>query len=753
MPRDNPVARNPSSTIAGLIAAIGLTTPIAGVAQQAIDLGTVGSSATGDAAAKAPASRAAAVAVTQSSLKATQPQSIINRSFFEEVKPIVSDMSAIAVAAPSVTLGISTNGPGLGETKVGIRGFKDGEFNITYDGIPFGDTNGPTHHSTAYFPAEVLGRVEIERGPGNASNFGQATFGGSLNLFSRDLARERTIAPYASFGTWNTRVMGVRVDSGTLEQFGDALLAINYQDMSSDGYRTHSPLGGQNFMLKFQKPVGESTLVTLNVNFNKNWYSLNDNEKGITQAQADALGKNFALGDDPRKANYWKYNHVEKSTNMSYLRVQSDLGGGWEVDNNTYYYNYTNNGLTTSATDLTTGLGNVTGSTGVVQANQMPGGIKINEYWVAGDIFKATRQTSAGLARIGVWAEKADTHRAFYDFNLLNGAPNYDQAAVAGVLSGVNNTKYEQKSGWRQYQPFAEFEWNVAEGIKVTPGLKYMRTDLGIDASVNQTARVEQHLAKRYTATLPFLAANYAFQSGWSAYAQLAKGMLVPNIGSYQSANADASAIAPQSSFNRQIGIVHQADKITFDADLYYISFNNKIATMPGSPAAQPIFYNQGGVDYSGAEGQVSYVLGGGFSVSANGSLNRASKRDTGKQIAGVPNTTSALGLLYGNGPFNATMFYKRVGTTYALDDQAYSMSAYSTTDLGVSYKFINPGAMAKGLKIQLSVANLFNRQSIVSVSPTNTNAALAVYGAPTATDFFGWQPPRSVMTTVRGEF
>ena len=73
-----------------------------------------------------------------------------------------------------MSLGISVNGPGLGETKLTMRGLPDGQFNITWDGIPFGDTNGPTHHSTAYFPASVIGRVEVERGPGNASNLGQA---------------------------------------------------------------------------------------------------------------------------------------------------------------------------------------------------------------------------------------------------------------------------------------------------------------------------------------------------------------------------------------------------------------------------------------------------------------------------------------------------------------------------------------------------------------------------------------------------
>jgi iron complex outermembrane receptor protein len=88
----------------------------------------------------AAASKAAAAASTQSSFKATQPQSIVNRSLLEEAELPSSDFSSIAVIAPSVTLGISANGPGLGETKNGIRGFKDGEFNITFAGVPFGDT-------------------------------------------------------------------------------------------------------------------------------------------------------------------------------------------------------------------------------------------------------------------------------------------------------------------------------------------------------------------------------------------------------------------------------------------------------------------------------------------------------------------------------------------------------------------------------------------------------------------------------------
>ena len=100
----------------------------------------------------------------------------------------LADFNAVARIAPSVGVGLSANGPGLGESKVALRGFQHGEYNVTYDGIPFGDTNNPTHHSTSYFPARIIGGMVIERGPGNASNLGQATFGGSINLFSKELA-------------------------------------------------------------------------------------------------------------------------------------------------------------------------------------------------------------------------------------------------------------------------------------------------------------------------------------------------------------------------------------------------------------------------------------------------------------------------------------------------------------------------------------------------------------------------------------
>ena len=197
------------------------------------------------------------------------------------------------------------------------------------------------------------------------------------------------------------------------------------------------------------------------------------------------------------------------------------------------------------------GLASIKSSTGASIANQMPGYVKINEYAVTGDIFKASKQFAIGLARAGVWLETNATHRSTADFNLLNMTPNYKEAVVPGVFSSINNVKYEQKSSWKVYQPFAEFEWAASPDLTITPGLKSMLTKITIDASVNQTARLPQNINKDFHATLPFLTANYKLNPLWSTYAQYAKGMLVPDISLFQSTNANASSVEPQRSTAR----------------------------------------------------------------------------------------------------------------------------------------------------------------------------------------------------------
>jgi len=98
---------------------------------------------------------AAVAAPSQGSLTARSAQSLISNEYIRNYTSPVSDYAQVLQMAPG-TFSNAANGPGLGDTKTSFRGFQDGYYNMTFDGIPFGDTNNPTHHSWVFQDSVVV---------------------------------------------------------------------------------------------------------------------------------------------------------------------------------------------------------------------------------------------------------------------------------------------------------------------------------------------------------------------------------------------------------------------------------------------------------------------------------------------------------------------------------------------------------------------------------------------------------------------
>ncbi len=688
---------------------------------------------------------ASAVAPTQSSLQATQPQSIITREFIEQSVAPTAEYSRVVNIAPSLS-GDSANGPGLSETKTTLRGFSDDQYNITFDGIPWGDTNNPAHHSTSFFPASVIGAAVVERGPGNASNLGFATFGGSINLFSKKPGAERDISVFGSLGNWNTRLVGVAVESGRQAELGNGTLQFNLQHLESDGYMSLSAIRSDNLTVKLERPVGSDSTLTLLASVNRIHYVQPDNSKGPTLAQVALHGKNYLLNNDPTSFNYAGFNHTDKDTDFEYARLRTDWGQGLNTEAKVYTYAYNNQ--TISSTDPTgkTAPGTKVAVNGVTvaKASDIPGIDKQNKYRVYGGMFQAEKQVSAGLLRAGLWVEHSDTDRHQYDLDLtLGNVPNLVEKTAPLAV------KFDQKSNIDSLQPYAEFEWTPLSGTTLTPGIKQVEIKRSVDATVNQTTRTPLNTSVSYHSTLPFLTVNQQLGQGLAAYAQYAKGFQIPDLNTLYIADPTKNSSEPQTSTNYQVGIVGQSKALTWDVDLYQIDFKNKLVSngLGGTAAA---YVNIGGATYKGIEGQATYALGGGFAVYANASVNKATALDTGKQISGAPEMTAALGALYNAGPWGASLIAKRTGAAYQqeysasapADYEAYKVQAYDNVDLGLSYTLRGvPAIGAKSLKLQVNVFNLLNRQNVTAISGTGTYAQ------------YTYQAPRSLQLSAKASF
>lgn len=689
------------------------------------------------------ASAAVTAAPTKTPLTATEPMSIIDRKAIDQFIPATADYTQIINLSPSVS-GTSFNGPGLGEAKSVIRGFQDGEYNITYDGIPWGDANGPTHHSTSFFPSSTIGAVVVDRGPGQASQMGVANFGGSVNIFSPEVSDEAGGSQSVTAGSWNTLESVTKLSTGDIDQLNGAHFLFNFQELSTAGALTLNKATAANQFVRGVIPITGSWKLTVLGTWNYTRIHTNDNA-GATLNQVALYGKNFGLNEDKSNPNYYGYNLVTKHTYFNYAKLNGDLTPSLKLEDTVYSYYYKNDTESTLDPTLTPadlaagkGLGVTFTPGGKLTANgDIPGYTKLNVYKIYGDVLHLDQELPFGTIKAGVWLETADTGpRGRWDYDatlslaqLNNKTPDYRQKPLAGVPQYLEFLQY---SGWHQYEPFVDFEWKVTPDLTLTPGVKYVHENVFVESNVNQKSRQPFNDSHLFTQTLYFFTANYKIRDNFSAYAQYATGFLVPDISVTQVVNPQLSQLQPQKSTNYQTGIVYHGSRLTLDADLYYIEFKNKlqkVAVTDPIAGLETVQFNLGGATYKGIEGSATFQATDRIFLFANGSINSAKALGAstningvpvtitgGKQIAGAPESTAAAGVYYQDENWTASLMDKYTGVQWGAEGEpaAYKIPGYHQTDLTLVYRFDR-------YRIEGAIYNLFNSQKFTSISPGKT--------------------------------
>ncbi|MEP6867661.1 MAG: TonB-dependent receptor [Novosphingobium sp.] len=676
------------------------------------------------------ATRANEIAPVTASLNTTQPQSVISRSFIEDSLPASADFNQIALISPSVSNYGNANGLGLSESKAQIRGFQDGEYNITYDGVPFGDQNDPTHHSNTFFPSNTIETLVVDRGPGNASQLGQATFGGNINLFSRSTRDDANAEAKLSYGSYNTQLERIFLQSGAIDRLGGTEIVLSGQHIKSDGARTYSPFKSNNVFGKIMIPIGPDVKLTLLGTYNENTFNQPDKD-GATLAQVGLYGKYFSLNNDPNSQTYYGYNSTHKTTDFEIVKLEANIAPGTMFENRAYTYSYDNETLSgndvtlfATATPSAIAAANVvTLTSGGATTSGVPGYTKTNKYRVWGDIAKAKIDFGMGTLTAGLWIEHSNTYRQQRDVNLLTMAPNYLEKVVKNPATGFatpRDIKFDQHSNVNHTEEFVELELRPIEGLKITPGFKHVDFNRKINADYNQTTRYEQHVTSTWTANLPFLTVNYQATDKLALYAQYARGFLAPPISVLYVANPQLSTVEPQRSTNYQAGVVYHGGNFSADFDVYKIDFSNKFSSFVSAvPGEGTVFINQGSVEYKGVEGQLTYAFPGGLAVFANGSRNFAKTNNAGvvrTQVANAPEYTLAGGVLFKHGPIAISLIDKFIGTQWFADGEnpLYKSSGYNSAIASVRYDFGK-------IRVGAEVNNIFDSRRVTNINAGKT--------------------------------
>ncbi len=672
----------------------------------------------------ATASMAAHTAPSQGSLDSRSPVSLISPGFIQNFVSPVGDYSDIVQMSPG-TFSVSANGPGLADTKIFFRGFKDGFYNITFDGLPWNDTNDPTHHSWAFFPGEFIGSTLFDRSPGDATVIGPASSGGSINLLSRDLGADTSIRGTVSYGSFNTRLLSLDFDSGP---FGGkskrSNLLLNVNHLTSDGYQTYNFQNRYGGDAKYQFRINDRTILTAYTSIMA--LSANTpNIKGPTRAQIAQFGDNYLLSNNPADPNYYKYSWYQIPSDFDYVGINSDLGRGWRIEDKVYsdrYYNHQQyNGSTITATSATD---------------------KLNSYRKYGNAFSAVHDSKWGTLRTGFWYELAYTDR----FQTPTSPLTWVDAAVPN---------FHEKFITQSAQPYAQYEFNITRRLTFTAGFKVSNYRMHLNQFADNGKTVGslggvQFVTHEgnYHAFQPTADLRYRLKDNWTVYAQYATGNVIPPSSVFDVKNATVQTTPkPTQTKTFQFGSVLKRSRFTVDTDAFFIKAQSPYASAPDPVTGEPVYYLAGDTLSKGIEAESSIVLGHGFNLYLNGTLLNAKYQSTDLWVASSPHDTETFGLTYMRQNYDIGFFNKRIGDMYNDNgsyNQAVPIDPFNITNLFVNYT-VKQNHWLRGTKFRFGITNLFDQHSIIGVTPAK---AVAVF-VPAPGDTLSMMAGRSVSITA----
>jgi len=706
-----------------------------------LDLGSVTAQSDGTVLAQTPGT-APYEAPSIAPMNATQPTSVISQQSIQNNFASTASYSDIVKLSPSVS-GTDPNGPGLMESQVlSIRGFQDGQYNVTFDGIPLvetapgGDPNDFAHHTTAYFMDNDIGDIVVDRGPGTASTIGNATFGGTISVLTKNPLPQFTLTPSATYGSFNTGLEGGEIDTGAIAGTG-ATGVIDFEHLKSSGYLTNAGQERGNLFSKFIIPLSSNTVITLLAMINR---TFQHTTLGQTLQQISTLGDRYGLSSDPESQAYTGYNTDLINSDFEYAGITSTFLPNWTFDTKLYSYAYDYDGHNGEDPNGSLPNGTVTldaDGNDVTNPNDVPGQNLRNAYRSYGVISRFTDQFAYGDIKFGVWADVQRNRRSLTEIDLTQGGTfNYG-------INGVGNTPVDLllQNQTNTLQPYFQLDLKPVAGLTLTPGVKYAYYVRNIFQPISQDDGPVGYI-RAYHAVLPSFEARYQVTPAISVYAQVAEGYLGPNRNALYSNNAYDPDLVPETTWNYQTGFAYQTDALALDGDLYLVHFDDLIQSHSEGPTT--IFYNSGGAVYKGVEGEASYIIGHGFGVFGNGSLNAAETTTTHTPLAETPQYTANAGLTYDKDNIYVAIIDQWTGGHY--DNNALAAGnvpgqwydPYNLVGVSLAYDLASPSPHLPHIRFKLDIENLTNQRQIFDSIGTAVDGVTPLYFTLPGRSLFG---------------
>ncbi len=750
-----------------LIALIFLS-PVAGFADQTVDLGTVSSQASGsDQPANANSNPVQNTALNQDTVTLDQ----------EEIQAggVVGGAARALAIAPGVSVA-SYGSSGATKTSISIDGIKtgwagfsggqtdNGSIGVTFDGVPMVNPGNGLWQATLVPQSSMIDSMSVTYGPGDPADRWYTNIGGGINFKPLQPSNTASATADYTFGSFNTRNFSASLQTGdhggwaTVLAFGegkaDSFMTApdGFGNGSSDQayyMKTRKKLDNGQFSIGMYhafsgafRPLATPTTPISDVTLNG--YDSNNNSKGGPLFSQQTTGFYTTL---PGNVN-WKWDTNDIS--MLYGNLDLNLNSATSFHNMTYYTHEERLHYTPLHAYYPVG------GPGQSEVNAPSSDVVGDKLWVSYDL--PMNHLEAG--------------------GYLQGSHYHSQEQLfspAASASAPDGNYFSDQFYQMDTAAFIEDQFAPVKSLRINPGIRFV--DYYVDFTHDEAAQFPNatgtnlsmfpSATKSFNKFEPSLGINWDIMNGITLYANYERAYRLPEMGggtgpfvaitapNVQLEQGDYYQAGGKMHWN-QLGLLHDT---TLDASIFNLKFANE--TLPTALASGGALLASGSSTYSGMNLAASSGFGSnlfgfmnvGLVTAKYNSFTNGSGTLYNVPVANTPHTTVSTGItgvwMIGSATVKPRLVYQYTGAQHIYDNNA---NQPSTTELS-AYGLVNFNAeldLQEGMlfgkpnfvTVNLEVDNLLNKQynafEYVSAgglygTPNSVGATLALPGAPRA--------------------
>jgi iron complex outermembrane receptor protein len=464
----------------------------------------------------------------------------------------------LSQVAPSF-FSYNDSGNGIGYSYYWIRGFNQAQTRMTLNGSPLNDAeSGELFFIDLADFLSTAGDIQMQRGV-----FGLSGIGGAVDITTAPPAMESAFSLFSGFGSYNTRRLTARFDSGLIN--GTWALTARYSKITTDGYRDQSWVDMWNYFISLAHFGERSRLRLVLFGGPENTHLAYD---GVPKSVLD--GGLTGNADHDRRFNPLTYRGEQDHFTQPHFQVIHELAISPQTQLAETFFVFTGSGyydeykadrslVEYNLPDVTLPDGTVITTSDLVRRRQV-------DEWDAGWVPTLTHTS-------GDWTLTLKGELRFHSGRHY-GDVEWGQYYPQGVPP--DHRYYDYQVGKRSAELSGTAAWKASDRLTFTVGLEaaQQRYQLSHDKLKGMA------FTDSYDFLMPHFGALYSFAPGTDLYFNVARGMHEPafrTIYDPEDYYGERVTLRPEDVWDWEVGTSLRRAGWRLRANVFWMNFPNEI--------------------------------------------------------------------------------------------------------------------------------------------------------------------------------